>query len=170
MTGAKVRAHHPQLLPSYASARTVTAHQRASIHNNTRHMSLPRAPPPSPPLLSPSLSPFQWQQVPWCCSARRTRLRRPSSQRPALRTVREGMLGYPWQRSWGCLHSRVRVLKLCQIHPSVGYGYGCSTKLTKVSGTGMDTCTRTRTRPLVFQGGRTRYQGFCRGRTELTKM
>ena len=55
---------------------------------------------------------------------------------------------------------RVRVWKSYRTYQSVGYGYGCCTKLTKVSGTGMDACTRTCTRPLVFQQGRTRYQGI----------
>ena len=46
---------------------------------------------------------------------------------------------------------RVWVWMRYQANQRVGYGYGCRTKLTKVSGTdGMDACTRTHTRPLVF--------------------
>ena len=55
---------------------------------------------------------------------------------------------------------RVRVWKSYRTYQSVGYRYGCCTELTKVSGTGMDTCTRIRTPPVVFQQGRTRYQGI----------
>ena len=46
---------------------------------------------------------------------------------------------------------RVRVWMRYQAYQRVGYGYGCRTKLTKVSGTGgMDACTRTHTQHLVF--------------------
>ena len=41
---------------------------------------------------------------------------------------------------------RVWIEKAYRIYQRVGYGYGYCTKLTKVPGTGMDTCTRTRTR------------------------
>ena len=115
-----------------------------------------------------------------------------------------GVLNFP--------ECRVRVLMSYRTYQSVGYGYGCRTELTKVSGTVMDivptslpkgrvrvwmfcqayrklgygtaACTRTRTRPRVFQHGRTRYQTiFQRSyrtyqsvgygyscRTELTKV
>ena len=46
---------------------------------------------------------------------------------------------------------RVRAWIRYQANQRVGYGYGCRTKLTKVSGTGgIDACTRTHTRPLAF--------------------
>ena len=56
------------------------------------------------------------------------RLRRPPSQRPALRTTREDMHGYPWQRSREVILNlpKCRVQVLYQAYQSVGYGgYGC---------------------------------------------
>ena len=98
---------------------------------------------------------------------------------------------------------RVRVWMPYRTYERVGYGYGCCTKLVKGSGTGIDVipslskdrvrvwmvyqayqrveygtaaCIRTRTRPQVFEQGRTRYQtyqnvGYGWGsRTKLTKV
>ena len=77
----------------------------------------------------------------------------------------------------------VRVWMSYRTYQRVGEGYGCFIKLTKGVGYGTAACTRTRTRPHVFQQGRTRYQGILQReyrtyqsvgygygcRTELTK-
>ena len=76
--------------------------------------------------------------------------------------VREGVPSLP--------KCRVQVWKSYRTYQSVGYGYGCCAKLTKVSGMVWMLVPVPVPDPLYFNKAVSAIRIFCRGRTELTKV
>ena len=67
------------------------------------------------------------------------------------------MLGYPWQKSWGCLYSRVRVWKSYRTYPKYRVRVWMLVPISVSD-------------PLYFKNAVLGTRVFSRGRTELTKV